>query len=180
MIKREFCSVQSEKSWFFEVVTISRTENWKSRLSISWYSISQYDERTSWNRGSRRWSDNKRRWDHCRNRKTAGMYDMDNIKTMWIHRLKTSTPILWWQPPGLLIMRQKFIFVLENVGNDKTFTPKTLERAQLGDYKVKNYKRNTINLEEHTHRFWEDWFEKDYNAPGNPVAAHSQTLKCTL
>ncbi len=71
-------------------------------------------------------------------------------------------------------MRREFIFRTQLPGNDKTFTPKALERRlNTGDYKVKLQEGLTINLEERPHmRILGRLVRKD-NAPGNPVAAHA-------
>ncbi len=55
------------------------------------------------------------------NRRLAGMYDMDNIKTDVNSSFKTNTPIFVVTTARVADNETKFIFVLENVGNDKNF-----------------------------------------------------------
>ena len=81
----------------------------------------------------------------------AGMYDMDNIKTDVNSSFKDKYSDFVVTTARVADNETKFIFVLENVGNDKTFTPKTLEELNTGDYKVKLQEGLTINLEERPH-----------------------------
>ena len=81
----------------------------------------------------------------------AGMYDMDNIKTDVNSSFKDKYSDYVVTTARVADNETKFIFVLENVGNDKTFTPKTLEELNTGDYKVKLQEGLTINLEERPH-----------------------------
>lgn len=81
----------------------------------------------------------------------AGMYDLDNIKTDVNSSFKDKYSDYVVTTARVADNETKFIFVLENVGNDKTFTPKTLEELNTGDYKVKLQEGLTINLEERPH-----------------------------
>lgn len=81
----------------------------------------------------------------------AGMYDLDNIKTDVNSSFKDKYSDFVVTTARVADNETKFIFVLENVGNDKTFTPKTLEELNTGDYKVKLQEGLTINLEERPH-----------------------------
>lgn len=81
----------------------------------------------------------------------AGMYDLDNIKTDVNSSFKDKYSDFVVTTARVADNETKFIFVLENVGNDKTFTPKTLEDLNTGDYKVKLQEGLTINLEERPH-----------------------------
>lgn len=81
----------------------------------------------------------------------AGMYDMDNIKTDVNSSFKDKYSDYVVTTARVADNETKFIFVLENVGNDKTFTPKTLEELNTGDYRVKLQEGLTINLEERPH-----------------------------
>ena len=81
----------------------------------------------------------------------AGMYDMDNIKTDVNSSFKDKYSDYVVTTARVADNETKFIFVLENVGNDKTFTPKTLEDLNTGDYRVKLQEGLTINLEERPH-----------------------------
>ena len=81
----------------------------------------------------------------------AGMYDLDNIKTDVNSSFKDKYSDFVVTTARVADNETKFIFVLENVGNDKTFTPKTLEELNTGDYRVKLQEGLTINLEERPH-----------------------------
>ena len=81
----------------------------------------------------------------------AGMYDLDNIKTDVNSSFKDKYSDYVVTTARVADNETKFIFVLENVGNDKTFTPKTLEELNTGDYRVKLQEGLTINLEERPH-----------------------------
>lgn len=81
----------------------------------------------------------------------AGMYDLDNIKTDVNSSFKDKYSDYVVTTARVADNETKFIFVLENVGNDKTFTPKTLEELNTGDYCVKLQEGLTINLEERPH-----------------------------
>lgn len=81
----------------------------------------------------------------------AGMYDLDNIKTDVNSSFKDKYSNYVVTTARVADNETKFIFVLENVGNDKTFTPKTLEELNTGDYRVKLQEGLTINLEERPH-----------------------------
>lgn len=81
----------------------------------------------------------------------AGMYDLDNIKTDVNSSFKDKYSDFVVTTARVADNETKFIFVLENVGNDKTFTPKTLEDLNTGDYRVKLQEGLTINLEERPH-----------------------------
>lgn len=65
----------------------------------------------------------------------AGMYDLDNIKTDVNSSFKDKYSDFVVTTARVADNETKFIFVLENVGNDKTFTPKTLEELNTGDYR---------------------------------------------
>lgn len=81
----------------------------------------------------------------------AGMYDLDNIKTDVNSSFKDKYSDFVVTTARVADNETKFIFVLENVGNDKTFTPNTLEELNTGDYRVKLQEGLTINLEERPH-----------------------------
>lgn len=81
----------------------------------------------------------------------AGMYDMDNIKTDVNSSFKDKYSDFVVTTARVADNETKFIFVLENVGNDKTFIPRTLEDLNTGDYRVKLQEGLTINLEERPH-----------------------------
>lgn len=81
----------------------------------------------------------------------AGMYDLDNIKTDVNSSFKDKYSDFVVTTARVADNETKFIFVLENVGNDKTFTPKTLEELNTGDYRVKLQEGLTINFEERPH-----------------------------
>lgn len=81
----------------------------------------------------------------------AGMYDMDNIKTDVNSSFKDKYSDYVVTTARVADNETKFIFVLENVGNDKTFIPKTLEDLNTGDYRLKLQEGLTINLEERPH-----------------------------
>ncbi len=168
-----FCSPEVKAG---SLVTISMNRKLKKsrhKAFQGWYSISQYDERTSWNRVSPDAATNKRRQITVEIERLAGMYDMDNIKTDEF-TFKDST--ILWQPPELLIMT-KFIFVLET--SETTRHAKTLN-TNIGRLQSKTAMSGPTLEERPSSRFLGRLVRKDYNAPGNPLQPALQTLKCTL
>ena len=80
------------------------------------------------------------------------MYDMDNIKTDVNSSFKDKYSDYVETTAGSCRQRDEIHFrTWDNVGNDKTFTPKTLEELNTGDYKVKLQEGLTLNLEERPH-----------------------------
>ncbi len=78
-----------------------------------------------------------KRWKSVEIERLAGMYDMDNSKLMWIHTFKDKLlRFCGDQPPGCDSGRNSSSYS-KTSGNDKTFTPKTLEELNFytGDYK---------------------------------------------
>lgn len=81
----------------------------------------------------------------------AGMYELDTLKVDVSSSFKQKYSNYVVTTARLSNNENEFIFTLEDLGSDKTFTPKSLDDLEVGNYNLKLQEGLTINLEDRPH-----------------------------
>lgn len=81
----------------------------------------------------------------------AGMYELDTLKVDVSSSFKQKYANYVVTTARLSNNENEFIFTLEDLGSDKTFTPKSLDDLDVGNYNLKLQEGLTINLEDRPH-----------------------------
>lgn len=83
--------------------------------------------------------------------KLAGMYQIENLKTDVSSSFKGKYSDYVVTTARVSDNETNFIFILEDVGSDKTFVPKSLDDLDVGSYNIKLQEGLTINFEQRPH-----------------------------
>lgn len=81
----------------------------------------------------------------------AGMYELETLKADVSSSFKNKYSNYVVTTARLSNNENEFIFILEDLGSDKTFIPKSLDDLDVGNYNLKLQEDLTINLEDRPH-----------------------------